>query len=286
MPIYRVVIGFSGNNQGWQETHQISMTSSNPQDALSGVLFYCQKRANLLGTPYRIVGGRISRYLENDGTRSPRGALPFSNVFVQSPGSGTGPAEPADVALLISGVSSDGTRTNTTFFGAPSDAAVTDGGAVVSANGGLQPNFDALSAVLTVPGTLTWGWGISTTKYNVKCTSIAQNADGTITFTFPGATFAAPDFGLQFPARARRFNQGKSPVNGQLNVIINSATTCTSVEVIAFAAAQNPGFLRIYLATRPFQPYNTLRLGLRVGEHKRGRPFGAPRGRAPARVRG
>ena len=117
--------------------------------------------------------------------------------------------------------------------------------------------------------------------------AIAQdNATGRPIITVQGNQWTIPFYATWFPARARRINGGRSPLNGQLIVQPIAADQVQTREVIGLGVAQSGGFLKIYDDTRPFTAYDDLVLELEVGNHKRGRPFGSPRGRASARVRG
>lgn len=284
MPVYNVTQQFAGGSQGWTETHALNNSATDPELLVPLVQGACQKRANLLGNPFVITSFRISKYLENDGTRATRSVAFRKQQFVQSPQSGTGAAEPADVALIMRGTTTLGGRVNQTLLGAPSDEAVSAGGDVTPGVGGVGPNFNAYAGYLINNG---FGWGTSQVNLDLGVTSIVQDVPTgrpIITIQFP--RFVAPFPGEWFPARVRRVNNGRSPMNGQLIVQALTATTCQTREIIGLASAQIGGFIKLYEPTRPFTEYSGLVLQLVVGNHKRGRPPGSPRGRAPARVRG
>lgn len=288
MPVYRTTLFFAGRAEGWSESHMLSTNLLNPIDCFAIMNVLAQKRADLLGLPYTVIGFRVSAYLDAlNGPRSARAVKSSKQTFVQSNQSGTGDAEPGPVCLNMVGDTTPGKQTNLTQLGAPSDAAVQLGGAVVLGAGNLQNNFNALKAFLITPQVgSVFGWGLSQSPaISPLIQGIVANVNGTVQFTMPAATFVAP-FGTPLPVRISRVNQGTSPLNGQLTIIPLNATTANTVEVIGLARDQIGGQMRIYNPIRPFTPYAALNLQGLVGNHKRGRPFGSPRGRAPKRVRG
>jgi hypothetical protein len=249
-----------------------------------------QKRADLLGNPFSIIGYRVSTYLTGvGGTLVKHSVKSLKSTWVQSPQSGTGDAEPGPVCLNLVGDTAPGTQTNISQLGAPSDAAVNLGGAVVLGAGNLQNNLNAYTSFLIQPvvGSV-FGWGLSVSPaVSPQIVSIVPDAGkGTVVFTLPAGTFAAPTFGTKIQVRVSGVNSGVSPLNGQWTVVPSNATTCETVEIIGLARDQIGGQMRVYQLIRPFTPYVALNVQGIVGNHKRGRPFGSPRGRAPKRVRG
>lgn len=287
MPVYKVVNFFAGRAEGWSESHFLSTAFATPIECFPLVNTLSQLRAELLGLPYVCIGYRVSAYLTAPaGTRSPRQVKSNKRTFQQSGQSGTGDAEPGPVCLNMVGDTTPAGPTNITQLGAPSDAAVTLGGAVTLGMGNLQNNFDNLANFLKAPQAgSVFGWGRSISpQVNALITNIAPQVDDTVIFTVAaGAVF--PAGGVKFQVRVSRVNQSRSPLNGVWTVRATGALTVQTVERIAVGANQVGGEMRIYQTTRPFVPYTALNLQGLVGNHKRGRPFGSPRGRAPARVR-
>lgn len=284
MPIYRFTMGFAGLNQGWSETHQWNATATRATDLIVAAQTICQKRANLLGSPFFIVAFRISKYLDGPaGPRSARAVAFVKQRFSKSSSSGTGPAEPADVALIMRGSTNPGDQVNQTFLGAPSDAAVSDGGAVDTGMGNLGANFNAYAQALIAA---QFGWGISTTEKDLQINGVTSLANGRVEITVPAGTFVGPFPGKFVPGRIRQVNAGHSPLNGQVIVQPTAADKLVTREVIGLALDQEGGFIRVYSGFRPYVPYTALTLELEVGNHKRGRPFGSPAGRQKNRVRG
>lgn len=287
MPVYNTTIFFAGRAEGWSESHQLNTTLSKPIDCFPLMEQLAQLRANLLGLPYLVIGFRVSQYTIDGLTKAPRAVKISKKTFVQSATCQTGDAEPGAVALLMNGETAAGPETNITFLGAPSDAGVNQGGQVQGAAGNIRGNWVQYAQFLQNPGVGSqFGWGKSNSGQPIKINAITQNVDGTVHFVLNNpAQFVAP-FGKQFPARVKQVNQGKSVLNGALNVESTAANACDSVDIIAFANAQNGGKMRLYPPIRPFTAYSVLTLQDAVGNHKRGRPFGSRRGRAPARLRG
>jgi hypothetical protein len=277
-------MGFAGNGQGWSETHMLSNTALKPGLLVPLMQQVCQKRANFLGSPYAITAFRISKYLNDDDTRAQRSVAFVKQTFTAPAGGSTGEAEPADVALIMRGETDQLPNTNQTWLGAPPDEAVTNGGKVNTGRAQLGTNWNQYAALLI---SNRFGWGISEVADDLNITGIVQdNTTGRPIITVAGNQWVAPFPGPWYPARARRINGGRSPLNGQLIVQPIAANEVQTREVIGLGLLQSGGFLKVYINTRPFVPYTNLTLELEVGNHKRGRPFGSPRGRAPARVRG
>lgn len=255
-----------------------------PENLVPMITQLCQLRANLLGTPYGIISARIATYLNDDATKAARNVFLMKAAFVQSPTCGTGPAEPADVALIAKGKNTTRTAFNDTLLGAPADAAVSDGGLVNGTVAGLAGNFNAWAGFLIAN---QFGWGLSETSLNLKIVSIAQDvASGSPILTLPPGSVAGLVPNTFYPARIRGVNNRRSTLNGQCNVFAPNANSVQLQEVVGLGVPQAGGFIRIYKPLRPFTQYGFLNLSFEVGNHRRGRPPGSPRGRAPARIRG
>jgi len=283
MPIYRALLGFAGNNQGWTEIHQLRSTETRPRLLKSLMQSMAQKRADFLGTPYAVNAFRVSAYLNDDGTRAPRASFFIRQTFTTSTPPSSKPAEPGDVALIARGTTTDKGNQNTTFWGAPPDAAVDRGGNVILGNANLQTDTDNYIGFLIANG---FGWGESGAPADNEIKTITQNIDGTVTFQFKANVLLPAQHTIYYPARVRGINKGHSPLCGACNVTVIDADKVRTQEVIAFSTSQVGGFVKIYPQLRQFLPYFAIDVELIVGNHKRGRPFGSTRGRAPARVRG
>lgn len=286
MPIYNTTMFFAGRGEGWSETHQLSTGFTTPIECFPIMQALAAARANLLGLPYNIIGFRVSAYTIDGLTRAPRSIKSSRQVFVQSPQCMTGQAEPGPVALLMQGATAPGTQTNISFLGAPADDAVTAGGQVQRGQANLGGNFNSYAQLLLAPGAgSVFGWGKSNSGDPININSITANVNGTVRFVLNNAAAFVAPFAKQFPARCSGINGGKSLLNGALNVVSVNATSCDSTEMIAFTVDQINGKMRLYPVIRPFTPYRDLSLADYVGNHKRGRPFGSRRGRAPKRIR-
>ena len=295
--IWKTSLFFSGGSQGWSETYFLNNTglgSLNPNAAdpinISPLMAkLAQLRANLLGTPFTIFGYRISLYSINPLYTQPAGRSVYVNrtFWTQSQTSQTGPAEPADVGLIMVGKDVTGFLVDRHTLGAPSDAGVDNGGNLIAGGiaGNIPANFKAFSQFLIGNG-FGFGSAPTGTVVQLKGVTISQNADGTVDFTWPGGTVLPFAIGKTFPARASGINTRHSALNGQMNLFVTAANILTTREVIGIPTAQQGGQLRVYQIGRNYAAYSLLYLEQFVGNHRRGRPPLPTRGRAPARIRG
>lgn len=288
--IYRVTFGFEGLGKGWSESHALKDPSDNPIDQLPKALNVAQKRVTFLGREFSINAIRISRYSDDAATTRAKGVY-LSRTILRNPVQTVAQAaEPAEVALLAAGTTGANlappafvANTNRTFLGAPPDPAVDNGGFVDPSKSNLQANYSQWAALLTGGN---WGWLVNGTIADLTIDTITQNANGTVTITTVEDFPVGVTIGKYYPARARRINQGASPINGQLIIRPTAAKTMVTQEVIGLALSQEGGFIRLYQAIQPFAAFQNLNLLGVVGKHQRGRPFGSTRGRAPNRIRG
>jgi hypothetical protein len=282
MPVYRVLLGFAGNNQGWSETHQLRTTEVTPRNLRPLLTSWAQKRADFLGSPYVVNAFRASAYANDDGTRATRNSYFIKQQFSTSHASLTRGAEPGDVALIARGNSTGIGTQNTTFLGAPPDFAVDNGGVVSLGNANLGTDLTAYYDFLVANG---FGWGLSGTPADNQIMSVTQNIDATVSFKFTAPVNLPTVHTTYYPIRVRSINNGHSPLNGAWTGTVIASDTIRTKEKLAFATDQVGGFVKIYQAVRSFVPYVQIDTELLVGNHKRGRPFGSSRGRAPTRVR-
>lgn len=289
--LYDLFFGFSGRNQGWQESHALQSSETNVQTFLPLLQDLAQKRANFLGAPYEVVAVGLRKFYDETLDKRAKGSALIKQVFTSATPTLTGDAEPADVAILGTWQPNASTPATADFsgnfsishFGAPPDAAVSNGGVVNQGAAGLGAAIASFRSAMIGANT---GWFTAVREDDVKINSIAQNADGTITITLARAPVPAPVVNIQQTVRVRRINKGKTPIPGQLLGHFATATTFVSTDPIGIPTPQLGGFMRTYNQTPFFIPYAGLIVQGIVGDHKRGRPFGSPRGREPARVRG
>jgi hypothetical protein len=287
--IYRITFGFSGAGVGWSETHAMLNASTNPNTLIPTLRDIAQKRVQMLGREFAIVGIRISKYSNDAGVRQ-RGAVLHKETFRNSVQTQIAAAEPAVVALLVRGSAEPSqafpqfdANQNQTFLGAPLDVCVDNAGSVDTGKGGLQAAFAQWrSAMLNT----TIGWLASETIVDQPIKAITKNTNGTVNFEFEAGALAPLSANIKYKARIRQVNQGVSPLNGELLVTLVDATHLNSVAVIGLGLAQQGGSIRIYKAVQPFIDYGDLELSDVTAKHQRGRPFGSVPGRAKKRIRG
>lgn len=287
--IYRITFGFDGMGVGWAETHAMLNASNNPVDLMPTLVDIAQKRAQMLGREFRIKAIRASRYSTDAGERRRGVKLLKTNIknTVTSQGAS---AEPAAVALIVRGGAEPSilnpqfdANQNQNFLGAPLDVCVDDAGIVYENKGGLGAAFAAWrSAMLST----TIGWLANQTIKNIDILTIAQNQNGTVTFTTDGNLTPELTVGQTYKIRVRGVNEGRSPLNIELIATCLTATTLKTKRVVGIPTAQTNGAIRIYKQVQPFIDFGTLELAGEVGKHKRGRPFGSSPGRLPKRILG
>lgn len=287
--IYRITYGFEGRGQGWSETHAMLSNLNNPSQLAVTVKDIASKRAQMLGIEFRLNKIRISRYATDAGARQ-RGAFPIDCNYGNTSTAQNLGAEPAAVALIVRGYAEPSpgnpqfdANVNQTFLGAPVDTAVDDGGIVYQGRGGLGAAFAAWRAVMI---STTTGWLANQTLVEAGIISIAQNPNGTVTYTVDAADTAGLVVGQIYKGRVRGVNEGRSPLNIEQSVKLVTATTLVTRRVIGIPTAQTLGSIRVYKQVQPFVDYGDLVLQSKVGKHKRGRPFGSTPGRAPKRILG
>jgi hypothetical protein len=289
--IYRLTFGFAGQNQWWAEVHAWQSPITDPTLLLPTMQDLAQKRANFLGAPFQVVAVRVSKFSDDGATTRLKGSRLLKQTFSSSTPGLTGDAEPGNVALIVRGtpnvtnpaLAPYAGNQNTTWHGAPPDLAVNFGGVVNLGAAGLGA---ALGSYFNAMQQANTGWLAVTRTDDVPITSIVSLGDGTLEITLTRAPVPPAVVNKQINVRVRRVNNGRSPVNGPLIGMFTAATVFRTLDVIGIGLAQVGGFMRIYAPIPTFLPYGGFLTELITGEHKRGRPFGSPRGRAPARVRG
>lgn len=288
--IYRITFGFAGGNTGWGETHAMLNASNNPKDLMPTLTDIAQKRVLMLGGEFSIVAIRAARYATDDGIRKKGVFLQkktYTNPHAGEPGWG---AEPAAVALLAIGSTRPNVllpqfdaNENVTFLGGPVDECVDNAGVVYPGRKLLQSSFDSWKAAVIAA---SLGWLVSDTIVNDDILLASQNANGTVRITLNGGAPVGVVPGHLYNCRIRGVNNGHSPLNGAILLRASVGGEFNSTKAIAFSTPQVGGAMRVYREVYPFAAYGDLQLEERAGKHQRGRPFGSPRGRIAARIRG
>ena len=171
---------------------------------------------------------------------------------------------------------------NYTYLGYPTDDSVNDNGVVDPAVNNLGGLFAQWKQLMIATG---HGWGASVKSVPLDITGVVQNTDATVTYTTSAVDTARFPLNRVYPIRARRINNGRSPLNGAFSARLLTATTWKTEEQVAFALAQTGGKLTPYWPVLQFVPYADITLEATVVKHKRGRPFLSEPGRAKARIR-
>lgn len=296
--IYNITYEFNGKGIGWSETHAAQAPTENPRDLQGHVLQVGQKRANFLGSPFVIQAIRIARFLDENTQTRVRGTFLVKQEISAQDKTLVRAAEPGNVALIAKGstlqtapdlVIFNGNQNNT-FLGGPPDAAVDNAGTVIPANAGLGAAFDSWGTAMIATGfggiTLRHGWNAVKRVVDTKINNITQNLDGTVRIVTELPVIPPLVVNNPGKVRIRRVNQGRSPLNRELIVFPSDSTTMDTYEVIGIPTAQVGGRLRAYAINPVFLSYAALTLELETGKHKRGRPPGSTRGRAPVVIRG
>jgi hypothetical protein len=291
VPIYRVTYGFSGNGVGWTENFMLSSQQTNAR-AVAGTLTQVKEaRRDFLAFPFRLMGCRVSAYSDggSPATRANRSVWLDKDALPTKVNIAANAAEPNSVQYQVLGtapsvgipVQFQGNK-NYTYLGGPADVCVTNAGQVLPAANNLGALFQIWKQQMLLTG---HGWGASVKSPTLNVTGVVQNTDATLTFTTAPADLTKFTVGKTYPIRTKRFNLGRSPLNGAFNATLATATTWTTAEQVAFALAQAGGKLTPYANVLQFVPYADLTLEPVVVKHKRGKPWLSEPGRAKARVR-
>lgn len=288
--VYNVTFYFRGQGIGWSESHACRATVTNPELILSRCQSVAQKRVQLLGREFEIHAIRIARYSDDEATERFKGTFLYKQSFRNSVTTATMAAEPAVVAFLVRGGTNGNyapagmaANTNRTYLGAPPDSAVDNAGVVDPSKASVQVNFDQWASILLAND---FGWIAFPTTQDLKITAISQTADGYVQIVTAPPTGGSVVVGQTYKARARRVNNSRSPLNGELIVNYTQANTWVTQEIIGLATVQSGGFLKVYRQIGNFLKFTSLVLDLETAKHQRGRPFGVSPGRAPRRIRG
>lgn len=288
--IYNVTFYFRGQGIGWSESHAVRYGNTSPELVLPRAISVAQKRVQLLGREFEIHAIRIAKYSDDEATERFKGVYLLKQIFKNSVQTNTMAAEPAVVAFLVrGGTNGNGApagmaaNTNRTYLGAPPDTAVDNAGIVDPSKANVQVNFDQWASTLLAND---FGWIAFPQTQDLKIKTISQTTDGYVQIVTDPPTGTPPVIGTAYKARARRVNNSRSPLNGELIVIYTAANTWVTQEVIGLAVAQSGGFLKVYKKIGNFLKFASLTLDLETAKHQRGRPFGVSPGRAPRRIRG
>jgi hypothetical protein len=289
--IYRLTFGFGGAGQGWSETHSMQSAITDPRVLLPVLSDLAQKRANFLGAPFAVTHVRLAKfYDETIGSSAKGSVLLKQNYTSQSPNT-TGDAEPASVAIIVRGVpdltnpalADFAGHQNTTWLGGPPDAAISQAGIVNQGAAGLGA---ALATYWNQMIAANTGWLAQARVDDIKIASSSQNADGTVEILLQRDPVPPAILFRPIIVRVRRVNNGRSPINGPLLGWFNLHNTFQTQDVIGIPTTQVGGMLRTYDQFPTHLPYGGYLVEGFTGEHKRGRPFGTPRGRQTPRARG
>lgn len=287
--IYRVSFAIRGASSGWQETYAMLNAANNPSALAPTLSDIAAKRVMMLGHEFEIFGIRISRYSTDDGVRQ-RGVFPIKKIWKINSTAAATQAEPKNVAYIVKGYAEPSVanpqfdaNTNNNFLGGPFDVCVNNAGVVDESKGGLGAAFAAWRSAMLATNI---GWLANKTIAEVGISTIAQNLNGTVTYTVEAAETAGLVVGSTYKVRVRQVNQGTSPLNMEQKVTLKTTTTFVTKRVIGIPTAQSGGTIRVYKIVAPFIDFGDLVLEGEVGKHKRGRPPGSSPGRARKRILG
>lgn len=290
--IWRCTMYINGDVDGWSES--VYHRDGQNRAAAVGPAFeqIIAKRVRFLGAPYKVVAYKISAYSTNAGARPAQPAKYFTRKQFPTPGNSFS-AEPGNVGCEINMVDQTLAISTRLTFGAPPDDCVNIGGRVDPAVTplGAPANFGTMVADYVnllssnVPPVPDWGWSAVGSPQDRKIDLIVANLAGQIVLTPAAPNLVGLTPGTVYPARIRRINNGKSNLNGPLNVIYNADNTLLSSVGIALGASHIGGFVKVYVPVRQYNQYGGGDLALQSVKHVRGRPFGISRGRRPVKAR-
>lgn len=288
--IFDCVFGFEGQGKGWSESHACISSFETPEEVLPTAIAVADKRVTFLGREFSINCVRVSAYSDDGGTMRKKGVASDFKIRTNPIQTAVMAAEPVQVGLIAIGKTGAQlappayiANTSRTTLGAPPDVAVDNAGQVDWGKASLQANVQQWAAAL-VNG--RFGWLLSETAVDLEISSIDQLGNGKIEITTIGNVSPPLAINGVYNARIRQVNGGSSPLNGQLIVRVTAAGTVLTRQPIGIALAQTGGAIRIYRKIKPFARYRAIEFKDVTGNHQRGLPFGATRGRARKRVRG
>src|SRR5262245_34070973 len=126
---FRVTFLFEGFMSGWSETHIFSRQETDPGAVANALLPLAQKRANMLGRDYLMIGYRVKFYRDAAGNRVKRTAFPVLRNFNPANQTASNSGDPNFVSARALGSDSTGNHITRVFFGGIPDACSVDGGA-------------------------------------------------------------------------------------------------------------------------------------------------------------
>lgn len=289
--IYRLTFGFGGANSGWSETHSMQSAITDPQVLLPTLADLAQKRANFLGSPFAVTHVRLAKFYDETTGDPAKGSVLLKQNFTSVSPNLTGDAEPASVAIITRGVpnltnpalASFAGHQNTTWLGGPPDAAISQAGVVNQGAAGLGA---ALATYWNQMIAANTGWLAQGRVDDIQIASSSQVDDGTVDILLQRVPNPTPALFRPMLVRVRRVNNGRSPLNGPLLGWFRLNNTFRTQDIIGIPTTQVGGMMRTYDQFPTHLPYGGYLIEGVTGEHKRGRPFGTPRGRQAPRVRG
>lgn len=284
--LFRVTTFFEGMGQGWSESlvyPALSDTQTNLQFYNTTALPIAQKRAELLGTQFRLTAVRVAKIRNAaDGDVKRNVWLDTSNIS-PSTAANVNTAEQANLACIVEGKNADGTRNKLCYLGGIPDAISQDGGDF-NPNGanGWGARFNSWSVLLQAAQA---GWLGDTVLHGpIPLDTYITNPGGTISVTCDGVLFDPGDFDKYRMVRIKGVN-GKSVLNGAHRVFVDGASTFTTTKAIAVFAYSFGGDATSYVGLRAFVPGAIWKVDA-IRTRQRGRPSYVTRGRAAARPRG
>lgn len=280
--VHKVTWFFKGRTFGWTESLWFLSQSGNLVDTFAAAQIVAAVRADLLGIEASIFAIRCSQ--QNAG---PDAILRYVNFTPTFKGATNGvPAQPVescameDTALLVRCENGQDTKWKQIFMRGIWDNVETTLGVYQPLYGDWQRR---ITAYFNKVQNRNWGWvGVSAKTAKIDLAGYVINSDNTVTFTVkaPIIPNTIPN-GSHVIVRLAGIN-GKSTLNGQQVVVVNSATTFTLVRPIAAVPYRTGGTAT--LNTYDFIGIATM-IDQKIVERKVGAPLLQSRGRQRAKPR-
>lgn len=283
--ICKTTMCFSGLQQGWSETFYWPQDNTDLTIAAGAIAAVSEKRAGLLSKSYTLEVVRNAFVLQEPNTKLRRVSDVIRTKYagVQA-WADAGP----NSCLNVEWQTPSTDKQKIMYLGGIPSGLIADGTKVTSGPATWGSRFQGWTAALQALGA---GWLTVSSSTDAVVNDWVMNPNtGQVTFTLANPGLAWP-VGVGRQIRVAINLPSKNPLDGQKVVVVQSATSCYTVDPVGVQPHQagQVGTMKIqafaFVSVKPVPPETRVGLitAVVVGTHKRGRPTYAKRGRAPAK---